>query len=971
MVFKIVDLYSEMNEKRVEFMRVNMQDFFGETYIANLRRSLSPKTSSPKAARGTSEGRIFTENRDQPFIPSLRGVPIVNRVPPRHHFARTNTCPLAKKISSTLDMILRFCPIGGPLFFPIITDNLSTLESFLTSSSSRIIISEFLGQTLECLIHLKSVFMRLHDIELKDTYFKTVSHRNSPRRGILREERLVYPTSAHGPSRAAASVRDASGSLGRQPTVLSERIGAGGVARLNLEVYFNKKQSVLFQQKEAFSLFLKIIAELQLRARGHSVIIVFSELFILDPHFDRLCVIFAKGLIQDHLQLVNTTQQTLQRSGLLDEESSEFAPDFDPSKLSPFTLQEQKLFLYIKQVLDYYKHQLIFCKLAIFQYRVNDKTNMFADIRVGLKRQKIPGILKKISALFDPTTGPLWDLLNAQSELMSKLAKNSRFQTIKDVPTLAFNLNLIFNLFSGVVDLLATAFSVKCEYSDFLGDPFVSHYLRTCYFGFVKIYSYISNEEIVKINQKVMSRLNEDHDRNPNNRQPDDSDEEIGDQRGSLSPDFFGRIKNQKEKERIAHDPNRHDKVFGPFSNSISPDKHSKKKAKKSSSSFPIQLSKIYLRVVLNMALNKNETIKNVFHQYRVMELLYKEVDLEFEASQIKERFLKVRDQAKKDKSRETSPVKNSSRPSDNRGSANIGPSQNNSQVQSGFGIPKLAIPQLGLTSGDGGQKLPPNFKLNLGSLKPKETAPAVAPSIPSPKPVGNMFALDFSKLAPRGQQVSSNSGLQLPVPTIAALKPEQPQAQPVIPPLGLGVAGVSRALSPPMIPKLGVSMGVNLEKLRGTDHSQPSFIPSAQQQKILGNGGDSSDSSSIEINYDPSLQTPQKPNTASNQPPMSPKPSKDSSQRAIIYNQPKQAKPASTDEADGNASASSNRLNMLDMNVHLDPPERAGGENNIYVNIYTPQYERPPEAGVRVASKKSDGVQPNQPQYNLKRKIS
>ena len=69
----------------------------------------------------------------------------------------------------------------------------------------------------------------------------------------------------------------------------------------------------------------------------------------------------------------------------------------------------------------------------------------------------------------------------------------------------------MFNLFHSVFDLLASSFSIKFKYSDFLQESIVITYIRMCYFNFVKIYSHISNNEIVRINKKVVEKLNEEH----------------------------------------------------------------------------------------------------------------------------------------------------------------------------------------------------------------------------------------------------------------------------------------------------------------------------------------------------------------------------------------------------------------------------------------------------------------------------
>lgn len=180
LIFNLVDLFSELNEKRTEFMRVNINDFFGDSFIAEVRRVHSPPIS-PINTRGEMISKNFSENPESLFIPKLRGVQIINFIPPMYYFARTNTCPLLKKISMTIDLILAYCPISSLMFFSLLTDQFSVLERFLSTTSSRVIICEAIEKILQSLISVKSIFIRLHDAEMRDMANKSLSHRASPR----------------------------------------------------------------------------------------------------------------------------------------------------------------------------------------------------------------------------------------------------------------------------------------------------------------------------------------------------------------------------------------------------------------------------------------------------------------------------------------------------------------------------------------------------------------------------------------------------------------------------------------------------------------------------------------------------------------------------------------------------------------------------------------------------------------------
>jgi hypothetical protein len=179
-IFSLVDIFSELNEKRTEFMRVNINEFFGESFIADIRRHQSPPIT-PMNNRGELRSKNFSENGEHLFVPGLRGTPIINFIPPAYYFARTNTCPLLKKIAATIDILLAHCPMTNAQFFPMLVAQLSMLDGFLSSTSSRVLVCEIIEKVLQTLICLKNVFIRMSDIEVKDNASKQMSQRASPR----------------------------------------------------------------------------------------------------------------------------------------------------------------------------------------------------------------------------------------------------------------------------------------------------------------------------------------------------------------------------------------------------------------------------------------------------------------------------------------------------------------------------------------------------------------------------------------------------------------------------------------------------------------------------------------------------------------------------------------------------------------------------------------------------------------------
>lgn len=402
-------------------------------------------------------------------------------------------------------------------------------------------------------------------------------------------------------------------------------------------------------------------------------------------------------------------------------------------------------------------------------------------------------------------------------------------------------------------ELLANALSVKFKHADFMGETMASYYIRLCYFNFVKIYSYISNSEIVKINQKVVKRLND-------RTLPRDSAHLVVDidpfgVHGSSQKGFKKQVKIQQE-------------VGG-----------------RKKHSFPILLSKLYLKVVLNVALNRNEAAKSIFYQFRIMEFFYKEIDLEFEINQIKERFHKVRNNAKERVSRAASPKKafeERSEESDNdsneiniyRQSSKARKKDiNSSPVKETGYVPKLNFNNL--TSGDNPLKIssknthespmPSQSKTSgldfvdrgalpgaakFGGLKLNINLPKLGQKVKDPnEPVKpsvlagpGKFNLDFSKLAPKVNPGAGEEKKPMGQPMIPALSLGNSEPQVQKPTLGIPALGGAGLGGKPTLGGIGKLNLANIE--RGT----PVEVPDLPASYI----DDSSDSStSVQINFE------------------------------------------------------------------------------------------------------------------------
>ena len=78
----------------------------------------------------------------------------------------------------------------------------------------------------------------------------------------------------------------------------------------------------------------------------------------------------------------------------------------------------------------------------------------------------------------------------------------------------------------------------------------------------------------------------------------------------------------------------------------------------KKSKSIKISLLRLHIKCLLSIAKYRNEEISNRFYQYRILEFFTREIDLEYEISQIRERFLRIRNELK-EKLLEENPIYN------------------------------------------------------------------------------------------------------------------------------------------------------------------------------------------------------------------------------------------------------------------------------------------------------------------------
>jgi hypothetical protein len=81
----LLDLFDELQEKKTEFTRMHLNDFFADSYCNQAR-------SSSLSLQDKDKKNSFFALCDKTYIPSIRGIPMVNLKPAMSYFAQTNTC---------------------------------------------------------------------------------------------------------------------------------------------------------------------------------------------------------------------------------------------------------------------------------------------------------------------------------------------------------------------------------------------------------------------------------------------------------------------------------------------------------------------------------------------------------------------------------------------------------------------------------------------------------------------------------------------------------------------------------------------------------------------------------------------------------------------------------------------------------------------------------------------------------------
>lgn len=371
--------------------------------------------------------------------------------------------------------------------------------------------------------------------------------------------------------------------------------------------------SFIFRHRKLFSSYLGIISRLILRAPKTDVFTLLNEIYASNENWLEVLKLYVGGVFYEIAGLIERS----------DEEYAQTPAEFDIEK------DKIALFAEARQILEYYNAVLYMCSWIIFKEKLNTATK---DPSKKRWKNVIRKIFQNLMYLIKPNIGIFSEYLVSNSS-MNSLIISHQLGPLN-------NLNLLrIRLYKSVLEFTTKVFSFNARFSCFLTEEIAGSYIRLAYINFVKLYSHSNNSELNEINLKINEISNKIR-RNNNS--------------GNINQDVENLTKLMRESSQPKGPMNNNNinlnSSFSPAGkNEEHPDAprvHSRKNTE--TRSHQIVLSNQYVKLLFAIARNRTDEIKRKFYQYRILEFFSREIDLEFDINQIRERFLRIRNEAKR-----------------------------------------------------------------------------------------------------------------------------------------------------------------------------------------------------------------------------------------------------------------------------------------------------------------------------------
>ena len=351
----------------------------------------------------------------------------------------------------------------------------------------------------------------------------------------------------------------------------------------NINIHF----PLVLKYKDFFGIYLQILARIILKAKKIDVYNLMNKLFVSSDLFNELVRLYTNNIFNDMFQIILEEN----KSPGMPTDKKDMQDDSSYFLNNKISKKNVLTFINCQRVLFYYKVVCIMCKNIIEKEKLQ-KVNKEKTEQKKEWKSIIRKILSNMLYLIRPSNGLLVKYLNAATDINSSLISH----TEEESPSFIVK----YNLMKEIYQFICIIFSFDDGFSCFLSEDISSFYIRYSYINFVKLYSYSSNHELNEINLK----LNEIKTKMNSREQETTMKKNLED------------IMNKKNSGRESKDLMANQKKF------------------------KNTLMKLYVKCLFSLANNRTDDIKRKFYQYRVVEFLTREIDLEYEVFKKKKNFL-------------------------------------------------------------------------------------------------------------------------------------------------------------------------------------------------------------------------------------------------------------------------------------------------------------------------------------------
>ncbi|KAL4475130.1 hypothetical protein ABPG74_001826 [Tetrahymena malaccensis] len=592
---------------------------------------------------------------------------------------RSKTNEFLHKFEKKFRWYINNMDMNSTLYFEIEKEQLEILDGFLANCSSRIICFEVLESLIDCLLMIKRQFIEL---SITPTQASSRTGTNSVRITALIQNNtsLVRPTFSlsNSASKAKQNQKLLNNTLNSNNRINGNRIildsptkddfissqlnnqqaqqnsmqnsqhkfqasnnTNGTFIPINSNLGYNQQIPFVMKHKEIFGNYISIISRIMIKAPRNEMYKLLNQIYFKNENWKELIKMYSVGIFNEIIAFCSEIAPNNKNDGnkQSEKENSSNTTNPQPQKSknesatnnqktsqnqNHYHLQQEHINLFIcaQKLLLYFKSSLIMCQNMIFRERLNEKKTE----KSKEYKQFIRQLLQEMLFLIRPTNGIFYKYLTSNSEINSVIIQNNA-KTKLPMSTV-----LRINLYKQILEFLGLAFGFCSNYSCLLNEDISSFYLKFSFTNFVKLYSHSNLNELNEISNKIRQI-----------QQKSSSKQEI--------QDNINQILNKTSKESPYYHNNEMKGTGGNQNSNIMPEEHQHSQLQnlqKYYHYFKIDLLKLYIKVLFTLSTTRTEEITRKFFQYRIVEFFTREIDLEFEITQIRDRFMKVRNEAKK-----------------------------------------------------------------------------------------------------------------------------------------------------------------------------------------------------------------------------------------------------------------------------------------------------------------------------------